>query len=453
MPGVAPCRHQNDAVSDEPEPVRGHGSADPLRENSVSREVLQFAVPGFIALIVLAVASYLIAQRVAEEEALRDATAIAEVMARASVEPYLADADLSRSVGLSDLDALARERLLLDPVVAVRLWSDDGTVVYATDPELIGLNFGLGEEEVEILREGGIEAEVSDLSKPENASQRGFGELVEVYLPVRDGDGRSFLFEVYTRQSAIDEQAQRIMSAFLPLLIGSLVVLTGILILLAWRMASRARRDADRREELLHRALDSSETERRRIAADLHDGVVQDLAGVTYSLAGLAEQTDEPRIATGLRANARTTRNAVRGLRSLLVDIYPPSLAEAGLTAALTDLLSALPDGTEGTLTVADDVALDDDQQAAVYRAARESLQNVAKHARATSVRVTVTQRSDGTAVLVVSDDGRGFDPAAVSGAHFGLALLRESAHASGGNLRVRSAPGEGTEITVEVPR
>ena len=49
MPGVAPCRHQNDAVSDEPEPVRGHGSADPLRENSVSREVLQFAVPGFIA--------------------------------------------------------------------------------------------------------------------------------------------------------------------------------------------------------------------------------------------------------------------------------------------------------------------------------------------------------------------------------------------------------------------
>lgn len=425
------------------------GAAD----KSVSREVMQFAVPGFVALIVLAIASYLIAQRVAEEEALRDATAIAEVMARASVEPYLADADLSRSVGLSELDALARDRLLQDPVVAVRLWTPDGTVAYATDPALIGLTFGLGEEEVDILREGGTEAEVSDLTKPENASQQGFGELVEVYLPVQDGQGRRFLFEVYTRQSAIDEQAQRIMSAFLPLLIGSLVVLTGILVLLAWRMASRARRDAHRREELLHRALDASETERRRIAADLHDGVVQDLAGVTYSLAGLAEQVSDPGVATGIRRNAGTTRHAVRGLRSLLVDIYPPSLAEAGITAALTDLLSSLPEGTEGLLAVPDDLALDDEQQAAVYRAAREALQNVAKHAGAASVRVDLSQRPDGTAVLVVTDDGRGFEPAAVAGAHFGLALMRDLATSGRGHFDVHSEPGAGTRVTFEVPR
>lgn len=442
-------QHNDSVMGDTRVPSR----QSPAAENSVSREVLQFAIPGFVALIVLAVASYLIAQRVAEEEALRDATAIAEVMARASVEPYLADADLSRSVGLSELDALARERLLMDPVVAVRMWTPDGTVAYATDPALIGLTFGLGEEEVEILRDGGTEAEVSDLTKPENASQQGFGELVEVYLPVQDGRGRTYLFEVYTRQSAIDEQAQRIMSAFMPLLIGSLVVLTGILILLAWRMASRARRDARRREELLHRALDSSETERRRIAADLHDGVVQDLAGVTYSLAGLAEQVADPRVATGLRRNADTTRHAVRGLRSLLVDIYPPSLAEAGLTAALTDLLSSLPDGTAGTLAVSDDVSLDDEQQAAVYRAARETLQNVAKHAAATSVHIDVSQRPDGTAVLVVTDDGRGFDPAGVAGSHFGLALLRDLAASSRGDFQVHSEPGAGTRITFEVPR
>lgn len=419
----------------------------------MSREVLQFAIPGLVALLILAVASYAIAQRVAKEEAVRDAAALAEVMARASVEPYLVEADLSRSVGLSELDVLARDRLLKDPVVAVRLWTTDGTVAYASDPSLIGLTFGLGEEEIEILREGGVEAELSDLSKPENASQRGFGELVEVYLPVKDGQGRSYLFEVYTRQSAIDEQAQRIMSAFMPLLMGSLVVLAGILMLLAWRMARRARRDADRREELLHRALDSSETERRRIAADLHDGVVQDLAGVTYSLAGLAERVDDPAIGAGLRGNADTTRHAVRGLRSLLVDIYPPSLAEAGLSAALTDLLSALPPETSGRLNMADDLAFDDDQHAALYRAARESLQNVVKHAHASMVDIRVRQTGDGSGVLTVADDGRGFDPGAVAAGHFGLALLRELAATSGGSLNVRSEPGEGTTVVFTVPR
>jgi len=162
----------------------------------VWREVLQFAIPGFVALLLLAVASYVIAQRVAQDEALRDATELGQAMARLSVEPLLADSDLARSVGLSELDELARQKLMTEPVVAVRLWNPDGTIAYATDPRLIGRHFGLGEEEVEILATGGVEAELSDLSKPENEFERRFGELVEVYLPVQDGAGRRYLFEI-----------------------------------------------------------------------------------------------------------------------------------------------------------------------------------------------------------------------------------------------------------------
>ena len=416
------------------------------------REVLQFAIPGFVALLLLAVASYVIAQRVAQDEALRDATELGQAMARLSVEPLLADSDLARSVGLSELDELARQKLMTEPVVAVRLWNPDGTIAYATDPRLIGRHFGLGEEEVEILASGGVEAELSDLSKPENEFERRFGELVEVYLPVQDGAGRRYLFEIYTRQSAITEAGQRIMAAFTPVLVGSLVVLTGILILLAWRMARRLQQDAADREQLLHRALDSSETERRRIAADLHDGVVQDLAGVTYALAALSDQTADPGVSAKLDRTATTTRGAVRSLRSLLVDIYPQSLSEAGLAAALTDLLSALPPPIQGTLSMPQPIALGDEQQAALYRAARESLQNVAKHSQATSVLISVTGTADGGATLIVTDDGIGFVPGDVASGHLGVSLLRDLAVSVGGSFQLEAAPGEGTTVTFTVP-
>ncbi len=419
---------------------------------SVGREVVQFAVPGFIALILLAVASYVIAQRVAAEEALRDATELAQVMARAAVEPQLEGSDLSRSVGLSQLDRLARQRLLADPVVAIRLWTEDGIIAYATEPRLIGQQFGLGPEELEILAEGGVEAEVSDLTKPENRYEQGFGELVEVYLPVEDGNGTRYLFEVYASQSAINQAAQRIMAAFTPVLVGSLVVLTGILIGLAWRMARRLQQESAEREQLLHRALDSSETERRRIAADLHDGVVQDLAGVTYALAALSDQTDDPAVSGTLDRTATATRGAVRSLRTLLVDIYPQSLSEAGLNSALTDLLSSLPPAIQGSLAMPDPIDLDDVQQAAVYRAARESLQNVARHSGATHVEMSVAPRIGGGAVLTVRDDGSGFDPAEIPPGHFGVALLRDLAQSVDGRFVLDSGPGKGTCVTFEVP-
>ena len=77
----------------------------------------------------------------ATQEALRDATQSAEIMARAAVEPLLENSDLEKSVGLSQLDELAVERLLAEPVVAVRLWDAEGTIVYATEPRLIGQQF------------------------------------------------------------------------------------------------------------------------------------------------------------------------------------------------------------------------------------------------------------------------------------------------------------------------
>ena len=227
---------------------------------------------------------------------------------------------------------------------------------------------------------------------------------------------------------------------------------------IAWSLARRLRQRQREREALLQQALDASELERRRIAADLHDGVVQDLTGVAYSLTGAARQANVPiETAQELERSAAGVRTGVKALRSLLVEIYPPNLAEIGLASALTDLVArAELRDVAATLDTAD---LEEPLPGAIapllYRCAQEALRNVFTHSRARSVVVRVGNDHD-RAFLDVRDDGVGFDPDAVgggvSGGHFGLQSIEDLIKAAGGTARVRSSPGGGTDLHVEVP-
>jgi signal transduction histidine kinase len=218
-------------------------------------------------------------------------------------------------------------------------------------------------------------------------------------------------------------------------------------------MARRLRSSNEDRERLLQQSLEASEAERRRIAADLHDGVVQDLVGVSYTLAALSDaaaadgSTEQAR---RLEAAAGETRRSVRSLRSLLVEIYPPNLADAGLDAALADLAASTNrNGTSIEVSVDPTVQLSDDEQEVVYRVAREALQNVAKHARAQRVTVSLDPLDDG-AELVVADDGQGFDPSTVEEGHFGLRLLADLVRQHGDDLHIRSGD-DGTTVRLVV--
>lgn len=420
------------------------------------REVLRFAVPGIVALLVVAAGSLWLALTVSTDEAIDDARGSARLLARGAVEPAITD-DLvaGNADALAYLDAVVRDRVLSRDVVSVRLWSADGSIVYADDPDLIGDQYDLGPDELAVLADGGSEAELSDLSKPENASQRGYGELLEVYQRVTTPEGEPLLFEVYQRQSTIDSRARDVLRTLAPLVLVPLVVLMAVELTLAWRMARRLEQSTQDREGLLHRALDASEAERRRIAANLHDGVVQDLAGVTYTLAALADRAgsagDDDQ-ARRLTAAAAETRRSVRSLRSLLVEIYPPNLADSGLEAAVSDLATAtIRDGSAVTVRVDPEVHLDDEREAVVYRVAREALQNVAKHAQADQVTVTLEPAGSG-AVLTVTDDGRGFDLGMVEEGHVGLRLLADLASEHDADLTVTSALGTGTTVRLVVP-
>ena len=230
------------------------------------------------------------------------------------------------------------------------------------------------------------------------------------------------------------------------------MILTVVLVGLGYRMARRVNRERERREDLLRKALDASDLERRRIAADLHDGVVQDLVGVSYSVAAVAARTageGQTETADALRASSERVRQAVTGLRSLLVDIYPPNLARAGLSAALTDLVERLPGDMGAQARIGDDLELSEDEQQNLYRVAREALINVVKHSRATVVELSLTRQGRHVTLSIV-DNGVGFDPAAIAAGHVGLSLLADLAAGADATLSVESAPGRGVALTYE---
>ena len=223
-----------------------------------------------------------------------------------------------------------------------------------------------------------------------------------------------------------------------------------------------SRQALERNEEQLHtltgRILTAQEEERRRIAQDLHDDVNQRLALLMLDLQGIDRRL-EP---VGVDVQ-QAVRNVVKGLEELSDDVrymayrfHPSILDDLGLKAALQRLLDDFSSraGVK-TLFVHQpfDHTLDKTAATAVYRVVQECLSNIARHAQATRVEVEVTVEDEGL-VVMVRDDGRGFDQGALHRTAGGLGLLnmRERLLAVQGGCEVESMPGKGTTVSVYVP-
>jgi len=424
----------------------------------VARPVIQFAAAGLIAVVVVGLATGVASRRLGQREATVEARSTTLVKAQGLVEPAVTDGLLTAEPeAVARVDAAVRNGVLDASLVRVKIWTRDGTVVYSDEPRLQGASYELGGDEVAALDAGVVVAEVSDLSKPENRFERAEGKLLEVYLPIRTPGGQRLLFEAYYRFDVVSESGRRIWSNFAPVSIGALLALQVVQIPLAWSLAKQLRERQREREDLLQRAVDASETERRRIASDLHDGVVQDLAGVAYGLAGSARRESSPATVATLDDAAQRVRDSIKSLRTLMVDIYPPRLAEAGLAAALADVVAvAASRGHQVELDVDGLTAPVPGRAGALgYRAAQEGIRNALAHARASTVSVRAAT-TDGRLVVEVVDDGQGFlaEEAAAKArqGHVGLRGLEDLLADAGGTLRVASSPGSGTRLLAEVP-
>ncbi|MDP1849622.1 MAG: histidine kinase [Solirubrobacteraceae bacterium] len=431
----------------------------------VDAAVARFMLGSLAAIAVIVVGAFFALRDVAIDEAIGD------TRDRVGAEARLVEAAGLRNgivrgdpAALRHLDDLVTAQVIDDSIVRVKLWTRDGRILYSDEPALIGDRYALGTEERELFDTGGAEAELSDLAEPENRYERPQGKLLEAHTPIRTPDGTQLLFEIYQRFSSVNASSARLLTALAPPLIGGIIVLVLFQLPLAWTMARRLQRGHREREALLTSAVEASTQERRRIAADLHDGVVQDLAGVAFGLAPLAadaQRRGDAAAAGALREATATLRQGVRDLRTLLVEIHPPNLESAGLQVALSDLLSPLEAaGIETSLEV-EDLPRDRDPRAMehdtlVYRVAREAIRNAQAHAAPRAVSVAVTRAQPAGTRLVVSDDGAGFDAAAREqrGAegHLGLTLLEALVTQAHGTLDVRSAPGTGTTVRLELP-
>lgn len=420
----------------------------------LTNPVAQFLAAGFVTLVVVVVATSALSRSAADEEAIADARSLTWVLAQSVAQPEiprgLVDGD---AAAIDRLDRTALDRLLVGDVLRVKLWDADGTVLYSDRTELIGAVYPLGDDEVEVLTNGGTEAELSDLGRPENRFERALGgDLLEVYTRIESPEGQPLLFEAYLGVDDIRESRAQILDRFLPITLGALLALVALgtpLVLLLSRRLSRAARE---RERLLEAAVQASDAERLRIARDLHDGVVQDLAGSSMALSTVASRTDGA-ARDELEAVGRSLRVSMRSLRSLLVEIYPPDLHTGGLAAAVDDLVAPLV--ASGVEVDVDVTGTEDAPPRAVgllWRVAQEAVRNVARHSRAGRMSLTVRREGD-RIVLEVVDDGVGYArDAVVAEDHFGLRTAESLVREHDGTLEVESAPGDGTVVRMEVP-
>lgn len=421
----------------------------------VRNPLAQFLAIGLLMFAGIGVATTILADRAANREAVADARYNTEVLARSVAEPALRPGLIRGDAGAIDrFDREVVGRLLVGEVRRIKIWDAKGTIVYSDRSELIGSTYPLGEDELEILTEGGTDAEVSDLTKPENRFEGDTGGgLVEVYTQIRSPEGEPLLFEAYYSARDIDERRREVFLPFRRITIGSLLALLAVATPMIWVLTRRLTGAARDRERLLETAIDASDAERRRIARDLHDGVVQDLAGTAFSVSALARDSALPPAArTTLHSAGGALRDSLRSLRSLLVEIHPPDLRADGLTAALADLTApAASAGVTTDVVVTGMEGAPDATVALVWRVAQEAVRNAIRHARASHLTVTVTGGSRGVALDVV-DDGMGFDPTLVTDPqHFGLRGLTSLVADAGGRLDVRSTPGQGTTVHMEV--
>ncbi|MDP9463151.1 MAG: ATP-binding protein, partial [Actinomycetota bacterium] len=370
--------------------------------------------------------------------------------------PFVTDDMLTGNPEALDSLAIAGRALISEGGAAhVKVWSVEGRVLWSDETELIGRTFEFEEDEKSLLDGEGMLATLSKLDKDENQFEIAAGEtsLLQVYFGTKTPSGTPVVVETYYRTSLVDSRAADQRRTFLPLLLGGFGLLTLAPIPLARTLMHRLKKLQTEREHLLERVIAASDLERRRIAAEVHDGAVQDLIGITFSLSAAADEAPECQ-KDRLGSLAVATRHTVRSLRSLLNSIYPVEVPEQGWAAGLDEIIGALRQRGVSVSVKVPEIRLSPANELLLLRVGREALRNADAHAHASQVDITMTKA--GRAVkLMITDNGVGFDKEmAISQrqvGHLGLQLLRDLSEDMGAVLVVDSTPGSGTTVHLEL--
>lgn len=225
------------------------------------------------------------------------------------------------------------------------------------------------------------------------------------------------------------------------------------------RMHESLREDEIVRRRLLHQTINAQESERRRLAAEIHDSVVQSLVGMSYRIQALEKRvspdTDGPFL-DDLRLLKEQLNTNISELRGLLLGLRPPMLDDMGLFPALETHLKnfGFKNNVQTSFQPPEELPdLTRDAQVNLFRIIQEALNNIERHAGASHVTIEI-ETTPQKLRMNIRDDGKGF--AARGGKektrHLGIASMRERTELLGGTLKIKSEPGRGTVVSLDVP-
>ncbi len=219
-----------------------------------------------------------------------------------------------------------------------------------------------------------------------------------------------------------------------------------------------ARQREELRAELFRKVVAAQESERQRIARDLHDETGQSLTAIGMGLRGLADELDNKKQNDTLSQLQALTSDSLKELQRIISDLRPAHLDDLGLSATLRWYATRLQELTSLHARVdieGDEPELDDAVKITIFRIVQESLNNVIKHSHATTVNIKIDYRQKEARILV-RDNGMGFDMGLVQSrigrTSLGLAGMDERAMLMGGEVQIHSRPNYGTEVEARIP-
>jgi signal transduction histidine kinase len=427
---------------------------------TLRRSVIALVVTALLAFAVVATGTSIVAGHIARSDALDEAVRSANVIGTTVFKPLLPAAIQGDPTAITALDDAVRLRSRDGSLVRVKVWERNGTIVYSDDDMAIGRKFPLHDDVADTIDDQVSSADISNLTDPENWTERPrFNHLVEVYIPLTLDDGTRLAFEMYSTDARVNAAQSELRSKLVPFaLLALLVLLIAQLPVSVWLLRNLGRAQNER-SRLLTSALTASGRERRNLARDLHDGVVQDIASAGYAVDALVNtlprdlESRPQHLVETIRGLLRTSLDA---MRTVMADIYPPDLTADGLHSAIDRL--AIAAHAKAGIDIEVEIGLDTEPSpevaATLYRCARECLANIVKHSQARQATVHL----DGQAThirLRVSDNGVGL-PTGGAGrsdeGHIGLQLLRDAAADLGGTMQVFSTPNMGTSVEMDLP-
>jgi signal transduction histidine kinase len=220
---------------------------------------------------------------------------------------------------------------------------------------------------------------------------------------------------------------------------------------------NEAREYHQRIQQMSSQVLTAHEAERKRIARELHDDTAQALTSILVRLRLLERASQDGEVLRNVLELRDLTSGALDSVRRMAMDLRPASLDDLGLVPALESYVERYSDNWPVRVTLSVEGLrrrLPRDAELVLYRVVQEALTNIAKHASAKAARVRLSRRRN-QVVLVIEDDGKGFEPDGVQrtrGSGLGLFGMRERLALVGGDLQVESTRGDGTRITARVP-